>query len=308
MNLAPGSLTRRIALLSLAGLASVAVAQTSTDFTPQHGQSGKDVVWIPTPDALVQRMLQMTEVKPTDRVFDLGSGDGKIAIAAARDFGARATGLEYNPDMVAFSQRRAKEAGVADKVEFRQADIFQSDFSSANVITLYLLPDLNLKLRPILLTMSPGTRVVSHAFTMGDWQPDETARIGGSSAYLWRIPANASGEWKLSGNGLTNATLSLSQRYQVLSGNAIFDDLETSLVQPHLSGDRIRFALRMPRGEVLQFDGRVADNRITGNVTRPGRSGSTPFEATRNGTPPPITGRVDAAERHASAATASVAR
>jgi len=308
MKLAPGFLTRRIALLSLAGLASVAVAQTSADFTPQHGQSGKDVVWIPTPDTLVQRMLQMAEVKPTDRVFDLGSGDGKIAIAAARDFGARATGLEYNPDMVALSQRHAKEAGVADKVEFRQADIFQSDFSSANVITLYLLPDLNLKLRPILLTMAPGTRVVSHAFTMGDWQPDETARIGGSSAYLWRIPANASGEWKLSGSGLANATLSLSQRYQVLSGNAIFEDLEASVVHPRISGDRISFALRTPQGEVLQLDGRVADNRITGNVTRPGRSGSAPFEATRNGAPSPIAGRIGAAERHAGAETARVIR
>lgn len=297
MQQASGSWNRRLALLSLASLATMALAQpASTTFEPQRGQAGKDVIWIPTPDAVVQRMLQMAEVRPDDRVFDLGAGDGKIAIAAARDFGARATGLEFNPDMVVFAQRQAQAAGVADKVEFRQADIFQSDFSSATVVTLYLLPALNLKLRPLLFQMAPGTRVVSHSFSMGDWAPDETARIDGNSAFLWRVPANASGTWRLSGEGLPGDTvLSLTQRYQVVSGSADFGELEASVLQPRLSGERLRFGLRTPQGELLEFDARVSGERMQGHFTRPGKTAAVPFEATRREAAAPIAGGADEA-------------
>lgn len=291
MQPASGSWNRRVALLSLASLAATALAQpaATTTFEPQRGQAGKDVIWIPTPDAVVRRMLQMAEVTAADRVFDLGAGDGKIAIAAARDFGARATGLEFNPDMVAHARRQAQAAGVADRVEFRQADIFQSDFSSASVVTLYLLPDLNLRLRPLLLQMAPGTRVVSHSFSMGDWAPDESARIEGSSAFLWRVPANASGRWRLSGAGLPGDTeLTLTQRYQVVSGSAAFGPLEASLVEPRLSGERLRFGLRTPQGELLHFDAQVRGARMQGSVTRPGGGAATPFEATRGEPPAPI--------------------
>lgn len=286
---APGTLSRRLALLSIASLATAAAAQNNSSYEPQRGQAGKDVIWIPTPDEVVTRMLQMVEVKPTDRVFDLGSGDGKIAIAAARDFGATATGLEYNPDMVGYAQRKVKEAGMSGKVTIRQADIFESDFTSATVITMYLLPALNLKLRPILFAkMAPGTRIVSHSFTMGDWVPDETARAGYGDVYMWHLPANASGSWKLSANGFPETSLNLTQRFQVVSGDAQFGELRASVVRPRLVGEQFSFALRDPKGQLWQFEGKVSGDRIAGTMSRPGHSAGVPFEARRNGAASPI--------------------
>lgn len=306
--LAQATLSRRLAMLSLAGLLGTAYAQPGGDYKPQRGQAGKDVIWIPTPDEVVTRMLQMAEVRPDDRVFDLGSGDGKIAIAAAREFGARATGLEYNPDMVALSNRRAEAAGVANKVQFRQADIFQSDFTSATVVTMYLLPDLNIRLRPLLLRMAPGTRVVSHSFSMGDWAPDETARAGFGDVFMWHIPANASGSWKLTGGGLPDTSLTLAQRYQVVSGDAIFGDLRASLVRPRIVGKQIQFGLRDPKGQLWQFEGEVAGDRIAGTMARPGQPG-VPFEARRNGEAAPIAATTAAAaQREADQLAASLTR
>jgi SAM-dependent methyltransferase len=296
---ASGLLSRRLALLGLVGLVGLsasALAQAPAPFEPQRGQAGKDVVWVPTPDEVVEKMLDMAKVTRKDRLVDLGSGDGKIAIAAARTYGTRATGLEYNPDMVTLSQRLAREAGVADKATFQQADIFVTDFSSATVVTMYLLPELNLRLRPQLFKMPPGTRVVSHSFTMGDWEPDETSRAGTGDLYLWRIPANASGAWVLRVPGvLPAATLYIRQRYQMVEGNADFNGLRASLVQPRLVGDRLRFALRDPSGVMQHFEGRVEGKRISGTVGRPGQAG-TPFEAVRDGDAQPIAG--DAPDPH----------
>jgi 2-polyprenyl-3-methyl-5-hydroxy-6-metoxy-1,4-benzoquinol methylase len=146
----------------------------TTAYEPVRGQAGKDVIWIPTPAGLIDKMLSAAKVTPQDRLFDLGAGDGIIAITAARQYGTTSVGIEYNPDMAQFARRKVAEAGMADKVKIITGDIFQEDFSSATVVTLYLMPHLNLKLRPLLLKMKPGTRVVSHAFTMGDWEPDET--------------------------------------------------------------------------------------------------------------------------------------
>src|SRR5688500_1721551 len=131
------------------------------DFKPSTGQPGKDVVWVPTNDGLVTKMLEMAEVKSSDLVYDLGAGDGKIAIAAAKQFGAKAVGVEYDPDMAKLAQCFVRAEGVTEKVKILQGDIFETDFSSATVVTLYLLPELNLKLRPTILKMKPGTRVVS---------------------------------------------------------------------------------------------------------------------------------------------------
>ena len=178
--------------------------QATGDYTPQVGQAGKDVIWVPTPDSLVDSMLRMAEVTSRDFVVDLGSGDGKIPITAARQFGARALGVEFNPDMVEVSKLRARQANVADKVEFRQADIFTTDYSSASVVTLYLLPEINLKLRPTLLKMNPGTRIASHSFGMADWRPDAPNlaphRLRGSAARSrprrWRRQS-PSGPWRL---------------------------------------------------------------------------------------------------------------
>ncbi len=164
-------------------------------FRPEVGQAGKDVIWVPTPDSLVKAMLTVAEVKPDDFVVDLGSGDGKIAIAAARDFGARALGIEYNPDMVALARRNANRAGVSNKVTFLEGDIFKSDFSEATVVTLYLLPSLNLRLRDTLLKMRPGTRILSHAFSMGDWEPERTITTDDATGYFWIVPANIAGRW-----------------------------------------------------------------------------------------------------------------
>ena len=174
---------------------------TQAPFEPSVGQPGKDVVWVPTPDKLVEKMLDMAKVTSQDYVIDLGSGDGKTVIAAAKR-GARALGIEYNPDMVELAKQNAAKAGVSDKATFMKADIFESDYSKATVITLFLLPTLNLKLRPTLLDLKPGTRIVSNSFTMEDWEADETATLSEDcaswcTALFWIIPAKVEGTWRL---------------------------------------------------------------------------------------------------------------
>ena len=158
-------------------------------YTPRSGQDGKDVVWVPTPDAVVQRMLQIVDVTAADVVYDLGAGDGKIAIAAARR-GARAVGIEYNPNMVRLAQCFVAAEGLSGKARIVRGDVFTSDFREATVVTLYLLPELNLRLLPKLLKdLKPGTRVVSHAFDMGDWKPEQKVTVDGKEVYRWTIPA-----------------------------------------------------------------------------------------------------------------------
>ena len=182
----------------LAALVTTAVhAQTKPEhgdevYQPQVGQAGKDVVWVPTPDALVTRMLTSARVTKDDLVYDLGSGDGKIPIAAAKQFGAKSVGIEYNADMAELARRNVKRAGVDNMVNIITGDIFKEDFSRATVVTMYLLPDLNLKLRPIILKMKPGTRVTSHQFHMGDWEPKEKATVPVNgidhTVYFWVVP------------------------------------------------------------------------------------------------------------------------
>src|SRR5687767_6785297 len=197
----------------------------AAQFQPQVGQSGKDVIWVPTPDDVVERMLTMAQVTAQDFVWDLGAGDGKIAIMAAKKFGARATGIEYNPDMVKHANANAQTAGVAGdgpgKAVIRHGDIFATDFTRATVITLYLLPALNMKLRPQLLSMRPGTRVVSHSFSMEDWEADEISTLDGRRAYFWLVPANVMGSWNLDA-GAQKLELSLEQTFQNVSGSAAY--------------------------------------------------------------------------------------
>lgn len=264
--------TAAVAVAVLASAGACAQTQPKTEFQPQVGQAGKDVIWVPTPEALVDRMLTMAQVKPNDVVVDLGAGDGRIAIAAAKKFGAKSMGIEYNPDMVALSKKNAAKEGVGDKVEFVRGDIFETDFSKATVVTMYLLPTLNAKLRPKILDMKPGTRVTSHQFDMEDWEPDELDTFEGRRAYLWIVPAKVQGTWKLqypAGAGATNLrelVLTLEQRYQVLKGNVKLGEVNAGIREPALRGDNVRFAFVDAAGVRHEFTGKVSGSAMDGTV------------------------------------------
>jgi hypothetical protein len=227
-------------------------------FEPQVGQAGKDVIWVPTPQSLVDQMLAAAKVTASDYLIDLGSGDGRTVITAAK-LGAKAHGIEYNPDMVELSKRNAAKAGVSDRASFEKADIFASDFSKANVITLFLLPGLNLKLRPILLDMNPGTRVVSNSFDMGDWKADETVRAtqdctGYCRAFLWIVPAKVNGSWKLG-----QSELALEQTYQFFTGKLTTGNVVAPITDGKLEADRIAFTAAGTR-----YTGVVKGNTMEG--------------------------------------------
>jgi SAM-dependent methyltransferase len=257
-----------------------AFAQKTDDKTyePTVGQPGKDVVWVPTPDALVERMLDMTEVTAKDVVVDLGSGDGKIAIAAAKR-GARARGIEYNPEMVALSRRLAAEQGV--KVDFVRGDIFKVDFSRATVVTMYLLPQLNERLAPILMKMRPGTRVASHQFRMGNWEPDRTDSVEGRSAHLWIVPARVAGGWQVRAEGEPVMRLNVKQRYQQLEGQVATEGAaQQTLQEAALRGTDMRFTVNGAAGDKRQFEGRVNGSRISGTM-RLADGQTKPFVAVR---------------------------
>jgi SAM-dependent methyltransferase len=258
---------RATVALALAAFAATATAQAQKkdEFVPQVGQAGKDVIWVPTPEELVERMLRMAQTTPNDFVIDLGSGDGRIAIAAAKKFNARSMGIEYNPDMVELSTRNASKEGVAGKVRFAKADIFESDFSQATVITMYLLPGLNLKLRPKLLDMKPGTRIVSHQFNMDDWHPDETTNIDGRRAYFWLVPAKVQGNWRIQ-SGPDGLDLTLEQKYQMLEGTVKLGNVNAGLRDAHLAGDRITFAFVDQGGVRRDFTGKVNGNTMEGTM------------------------------------------
>ncbi|OGA18413.1 MAG: hypothetical protein A3I63_03050 [Betaproteobacteria bacterium RIFCSPLOWO2_02_FULL_66_14] len=233
------------------------------DYEPHIGQAGKDVIWVPTPDDVVDRMLRMAQVTPHDYVIDLGAGDGKIVIAAAK-LGARALGIEYNGDMARHAQRNVERAGVAARAKIVQGDIFTSDFSQANVITMYLLPALNIKLRPILLAMRPGTRVVSHSFNMEDWEPDESANLDGRRAYFWLVPARVAGNWTLE-MGSERFELVLEQRYQKVDGTVALKPSHAGLRDALLRGANISFGFIDNSGVRRDFSGRVTGNRMEGS-------------------------------------------
>ncbi|HKA43227.1 MAG TPA: class I SAM-dependent methyltransferase [Burkholderiales bacterium] len=272
--------------LSAALLSGPAHAQAgkAAEYTPQVGQEGKDVIWVPTPQSLVERMLDMAKLTPKDIHYDLGSGDGRTVIAAAKR-GATSYGVEYNPDMVALSERAAAKEGVSGKAKFIHGDIFQTDFSQATVLTLYLLPSLNVKLRPTILKMKPGTRVVSHAFSMDDWQADQTENVEGRTAYLWIVPARVEGTWRWSatGNGPHDYELMLRQQYQQVEGVVRLDDKMGQLRNVKLSGDRITFSIiestSAANSVQRDFTGRVSDNTMEGTVKLSG--GETKWSATR---------------------------
>src|SRR5688572_24197964 len=201
MNAASSAPRAFLALCAFLLITSVQAQPAATEYKPSVGQEGKDVVWVPTPDTLVEKMLEIARVTPKDYLIDLGSGDGRTVIAAAKR-GTRALGIEYNPDMVELSKRAAAKEGVTDKATFIKADLFETDFSKATVITMFLLPDINIKLRPKILGLKPGTRIVSNSFTMGDWKADRTETVKDNctsycTALLWIVPAKVDGSWQL---------------------------------------------------------------------------------------------------------------
>jgi hypothetical protein len=243
---------------------AAAPAAAQPKFEPQVGQSGKDVIWVPSPDDVVDRMLTMAQVTANDFVIDLGSGDGKIAIAAAKKYGARALGIEYNPDMVKLSQDNARAAGVAEKASFRRADIFATDFSQATVVTMYLLPALNMKLRPQLLSMRPGTRVASHSFSMEDWEADEISSLDGRRAYFWVVPANVMGGWVLEAGG-QKADINIEQTFQKIQGTVALGPIHAGLRDARLRGAGIAFSYVDTAGVRRDFSGTVSSGKMEGS-------------------------------------------
>ncbi len=245
--------------LSVILAVSIAQAQAAKPYEPEVGQEGKDVVWVPTPQELVDKMLDMAKVTPNDYVIDLGSGDGRTVITAAKR-GIRAHGIEYNPDMVELSKRNAAKEGVADKATFVKADLFESDFSQATVITMFLLPSINVKLRPRILDLKPGTRIVSNSFDMGEWKADETAQVEGCSewctALLWIVPAKVAGNWKL-----PQGELNLKQTFQMISGTLKSGKVTARITNGKLNGDLISFTA----GEA-HYSGRVTGSTMEGKV------------------------------------------
>ncbi len=263
-------LSRRVAFFLLSSFMAVGCATTAAsdpNYKPSRGQSGKDVIWIPTPPELVEKMLTMAKVTPQDRVFDLGSGDGIIAITAAQKFKANAVGIEFNPDMAGYARRKVAEAGMQDKVRIITGDIFKEDFSSADVVTMYLLPDLNLRLRPTILKMKPGTRVVAHAFDMGEWQADETATAAGANAFLWIVPAPVQGGWSVTLDGGKTARLNLEQTFQNVGGTMMVDGRTLPLLGARLRGDDLSFQYSGEGQSVSSFKGKVNGDRLSGTIS-----------------------------------------
>jgi hypothetical protein len=243
------------AVAALAGHGAAAQTQSGQGgFQPTVGQAGKDVVWVPTPQALVEKMLDMAKITPTDFLMDLGSGDGRTVITAAKR-GIHAQGIEYNPDMVALSRKNAAAAGVSNLATFEQADLFATDFSKANVITMFLLPSINMRLRPTILEMKPGTRIVSNSFDMEDWEPDQRETIpdctSWCTAMLWIVPAKVEGVWQMAGGPLT-----LTQTFQFVTGK-----LGTAAISNgRLNGSQISFTVGSRK-----YTGTVSGNTITGD-------------------------------------------
>jgi SAM-dependent methyltransferase len=240
------------------------------NYSPSSGQKGKDVVWVPTKDEAVATMLRMAGVGPRDFVVDLGAGDGKIAIAAARS-GARATGIEYNPDMVRFAQCLVRAAGASERASVIEGDIFRYDFSRADVVTMYLLPDLNLCVRHRVLAMRPGVRVVSNNYHMGEWEADETTVTDEIAVYKWVVPARVGGEWSFrpAAGGEASFQVRFGQAFQKIDGEVGIAQSRHPLLAPVLRGGDIRFSFNDGKGIRQEFTGKVAGREIAGELRSP---------------------------------------
>jgi SAM-dependent methyltransferase len=265
-------MTGRSAILFMLAFAACVAAQDPPRYgdalyQPRLRQPGKDVMWLPTPEPMVERMLTMAKTTSADVVYDLGSGDGRLPIAAARKFGAKAVGIEYDHDLAALARRNAERAGVAGKVTIVEGDIFKEDFTRATVLTLYLLPDLNQQLRPQILALKPGTRIVSHAWDMGEWEPDATQRLGDGEAFLWIVPARVEGRWALrDAPGFFEGELSLTQRFQRIGGTLELRGNVQPVLGAYVEGDVLGFTFVGQDGGIRSVRARVDGGVLAGSL------------------------------------------
>jgi SAM-dependent methyltransferase len=262
------SATAAIAVSIAAAAAPQQTTVPQEEYKPTVGQAGRDAVWVPTSPALVEKMLDLAKVQPSDFVMDLGSGDGRNVIAAAKR-GARGRGVEFNPDLVTFSNRAAEREGVAGKATFVQGDMYAADISEATVLALFLLPQNLDKLAPKFLALKPGSRIVANTFGMTGWEPDVTERIEGDcvnwcTALLWIVPAPVDGTWTLD-----RGELKLQQQFQMVSGTLAVNGVAHKIENGRLTGDQLTFT-----AGGATYDGRVNGNTISGTLTRSGKTES----------------------------------
>jgi len=258
---------RGVTFLVLALLTATVCAQT-----PEIGQVSKDSVWVPTPDRMIHRMLQLADTTDKDVVLDLGSGDGRIPIHAAKHFGARGIGVELEKNLIELSRKAAAAQGVGHRVQFVQQDLFTYDLSAATVIALYISPGAMEKLKPRFLALRPGTRVASHHFTLGDWEPDEIVRVEGRTGYLWVVPAHVKGEWVVSIPG-GDFLLRVEQHHQQLKTTAERDAKPLHVIGARLRGTELRFTSFDPDGHSRHFTGQVDGDEMRGESQGPGIPG-----------------------------------
>lgn len=258
------------ALLLCAGVSGAAFVLAK----PALAQVATDVPFVPTPQVVVDEMLRLAKVGPGDFVIDLGSGDGRIPITAAKKFGARAAGVELDDHLIFQSEESARQARVEDRVKFLHQDLFKTDISEATVITMYLLPTVNRRLRPKLLDLKPGTRIVAHDFDLDDWKPDQTTTIR-KNVFLWIVPARVAGRWRARvalPSGPRTIEVELNQRFQEVNGLARIDGQVTQLWEARLRGDRLSFVLvdsdDRDNEASLYFEGRVGGSAIEGEIRR----------------------------------------
>lgn len=270
----------------MACLALSVLAQASTDWFT-FGGGGKDVPYVPTTPEVVAKMLELGEVGPDDVLYDLGSGDGRIVIAAARERGAKAVGIDIDDELVRESRENARQAGVSDRAAFQEGDLFEADLSEATVVTMYLLQAVNLQLRPKLLSeLKPGARIVSHAFDLGEWEPDATEYVGASVVYAWIVPANVSGTWRMEGgdSSASGPELRLSQEFQQVSGSLNNGGREQSVRDVSLVGRELTFTADVPSGggqQAMLFRGAAHGNVLEGTATPMDGGQGQPWRATR---------------------------
>jgi hypothetical protein len=273
-------------LLLLAAAAGQAQPQSRADCEAVHsaswGRAGKDVPWVPTFDAVVLAMLSIAEVTSQDLVLDLGAGDGRIAITAAKPpFGSRAVGIEYDPDLAKLARCLVQVEGLVERVRIVEGDIFEEEFGDASVVTLYLLPHLNLCVRHRLLAMAPGTRVVAHQYAMADWPPDQSIQVQGRDIHLWVVPARVDGVWDFQDSQGTTFTIDLRQTFDTLSGEVDRGGVQKALLSATVHGLELRVAFDAA-GVAAELSGTVRGGEITG-VLRTGSAARTAVGRLRGG-------------------------